>query len=47
MGKKTMPDELQAESEELEEMYPVIEELTSEEMKDIPEFMLNLNERVV
>ena len=45
-GKKTMVDE-EVESEEIEEMYLVIDDLKYEEEKDIPESVLDMNMRLV
>jgi len=45
-GEKTMADE-EVEIEEIEEMYPVIDDLKYEEEKDIPESVLDMNMRLV
>ena len=45
-GQKTMADE-EVKSEEIEEMYPVIDNLKYEEEKDIPESVLDMNMRLV
>jgi len=45
-GEKTMTDK-EVESEEIEDMYPVIDDLKYEEEKNIPESVLDMNMRLV